>query len=156
MQPNYDSQSDLSAKIYRQESSTPPLQQSQKKGSYPMIGGILLLISGVIALVYWLYVANNVDFFTSMMDVSYLQSLDPKITIEAIKETLVLCGTIFSIIAIFPILGGVLALKRKLWGVVLACSVIGLFSIGIMFSSSILCLIALVLIATSKREFIAG
>ena len=98
---------------------------------------------------------TNVDLFISMMDISYLQSLDPNITIETIKETLALCGTIFAIIAIFPILGGVLAIKRKLWNVVIACSIIGIFSIGIMFSSSILCIIALVLIATSKREFIA-
>lgn len=156
MQPDYNSESDPSVNIYQQESSIPPHQQSQSKSSYPMIGGILLLISGLIALVYWLYVRTNVDLFISMMDISYLQSLDPNITIETIKETLVLCGTIFAVIAIFPILGGVLALKKKLWGVVLACSIIGLFSIGIMFSSSILCIIALLLIATSKKEFIAG
>ena len=155
MQKDYEPQSNLSTKNYQQESSMPPLQQSQRTSSYPMIGGILLSIAGIIGLIYGVYITTNVDFFTSMIDISYLQSLDPNITIETMKDTIVICGTILSIISIFPILGGILSLKRKLWGVVLACSIIGLFSIGYIFTSSILCLIALVLIAVSKREFIA-
>lgn len=130
-----------------------PFQQPSNRSSIPMIAGILLIISGVIAILYWIFVIVNVDLFTSMMDISYFQSIDPDITIEDIKETLVLCGTIFSIVAIFPILGGILSLKRKLWGVSIACSVIGLFSMGILFMSSILSFIALILLIISRQEF---
>jgi hypothetical protein len=49
-------------------------------------------------------------------------------------------------------LGGILAIKRKLFGISVACSIIGLFSFG-MFISSIFSLIALVLLIITRKEY---
>ena len=129
------------------------LQRSSNRSSIPLIAGILLIISGVIAILYWTYVIVNVDLFTSMMDISYLQNINPDITLESVRQTLILCGTILSIVAIFPILGGILSLKKKLWGIALACSIIGLFSLGMLFMSSVLSLIAMIMLIISRKEF---
>jgi len=121
-----------------------------QKSSKPLIAGILLMIAGVLALVSWISV---ITMDVSMIDMSVLQELDPTITPERIQEILVICGTIGCILAIIPILGGILALKRKLWGISLAGGIVGLFTIGPIFASSILALIGLILVATSKKEF---
>jgi len=130
-----------------------PLERSSNRSSYPIIAGILLIISGAVALLYWIFVIFNADFFISTLDITYLQSIDPNITSEDIKQALVICGTIFSIVAIFPLLGGFLSLKKKLWGIAVACSIIGLFSLGFLFTSSVLSLVGLILLIFSKQEF---
>ncbi|MEE8564982.1 MAG: hypothetical protein V3S79_01205, partial [Candidatus Thermoplasmatota archaeon] len=50
-------------------------------------------------------------------------------------------------------LGGIISIKRKMWGFTIVMSIIGLFTIGPFLLSSILSLIALILIALSKKEF---
>jgi len=126
------------------------LQQPSNKISKPLIAGILLMIAGVLALISWISV---ITMDVSMIDMSVLQELNPTITLEQIQEILVICGTIGCILAIISILGGILALKRKLWGIALAGGIVGLFTIGPIFASSILALIGLILVATSKKEF---
>lgn len=127
-----------------------PFKQSSNKSSTPMIAGILLIIAGVLALLSWVSV---IMIDVSIIDISMLQEVDPTITPEQIKNLLVTCGTIGCILAIFPILGGILALKRKLWGIALAGGILGLFIIGPLFLSSISALIGLILIVLSRKEF---
>jgi len=130
------------------------LQQTSNKSSMPMIAGVLLIVSGIIALVFWISaVMMDVSAVESIIDISQLQQMDPTITPEQLKELLTLCGTIGAIIAVFPILGGILSLKRKLWGVALAGGLLGLFTMGPFLASSILSLIGLILIGISRKEF---
>ena len=72
---------------------------------------------------------------------------------EQIETFLSICATIGIILSIFPLLGGILSLKRKMWGIAIVMSIIGLFTIGPIFASSILALVGLILIAISKNEF---
>jgi len=129
-------------------------QQPTSKTSIPMIAGIFLLIAGVLAILSWVQVLMlDAATVESMIDVSQIQQMYPEITPEQIAGFLNTCAIIGCIISVFPILGGILAFKRKLWGIALACSIIGLFSIGILFSSSGLSLIALILLIISRKEF---
>ena len=127
-----------------------PFKQSSNKSSTPMIAGILLIIAGVLALLSWVSV---ITMATSIIDISMLQEMDVTMTVERAREILVICGTIGCILAIFPILGGIVALKRKLWGMALAGGILGLFTIGPLFLSSILALIGIILVITSRKEF---
>lgn len=128
--------------------------QSINKSSLPLVAGILLIMSGVFALLLWISVVFTVDvaLIESAVDLSQLQEIDPSWTAEKIKDFLVLCGATLSILALFPILGGILSLKRKLWGITLGCSIIGL-STFIVIIPGILCLIALILLVISRKEF---
>ena len=85
-------------------------QQPSNKNLMSMVAGILLILAGAIALLLWISAIVAIDASTigSMIDISQLQELDPTITPEKVKDLLVLCGTAFSILAIFPILGGIL------------------------------------------------
>lgn len=132
-----------------------PYQQASIISSKPPIAGILLMISGVIALFSWIYWILIKDVATTLSPtyMSLLQEVSPTITSEQIWQTILLIGVMFCILAIFTIMGGVLALKRKMWKTALLGSIIGLFTTGLFYISSILSLIGLILVAISKKEF---
>jgi len=69
-----------------------------------------------------------------------------------LESILYVCGALIAIFSIFAILGGIMALQRKMWALALVGSILGIFSWGY-FISSILCLIGMILIAVSKNEF---
>ena len=85
--------------------------------------------------------------------IEQLQEIDPDITAEQAKELLTTCGTIGIILSIFPILGGILSIKRKIWVVALIGAIIGLFGFLLLIIPGILALAGLILIAMSRQEF---
>ena len=114
------------------------------------IAGLLLIIAGALAIITWISViATDV----AMIDTSLFQRIDSSITAEKVKDFYVICGTIGCILSAFPILGGIVTLKRKFKGLALTGSIIGLFLIGPVFITSILSLIGLILILKTKKEF---
>jgi len=125
---------------------------NQQKGiSKPLIAGILLIIAGALGLMTWI---SLFGFDITMIDPSLLQTDEFTISPEDLQSMLQICAVVGVILSVFPILGGILAIKRKLWGVVLVCSILGIFTVGPVFISSILAVIALILIATTKKDFI--
>ena len=125
-----------------------------KKNQYPLIAGILLILAGLTAIISWVqYFSVNASTIEELGILSQFQQINPDITAEEVVSMLKTCATIGIVISIFPILGGILSIKRKLFGIVVACSIIGLFSFGILFFSSIISLIALVLLIISRKEY---
>ncbi|KYK27709.1 hypothetical protein AYK20_08005 [Thermoplasmatales archaeon SG8-52-1] len=155
MNPGYELKTSYDdIKKPEQEELKNPLIQSSNNKSFPKIAGILLIIAGILALVYWIqFLLLDITILESYIDIDQLQQLDPTITIEQIVEILNTCAVIGCVLSIFPILGGILAIKKKLWGISLVGSIIGLFTLGIIFTSSILSLISLILLIISKKEF---
>ena len=128
--------------------------QSSKKSSLPIVAGVLLIIASIFALITWiptLYL--DVGTLEDLNYIDQFQQIDPSITPEQALGFLTTCAVIGIIVSIFPLLGGILSLKRKVFGIAVACSIIGLFSIGVLFFSSILCLIALILLVISRKEY---
>lgn len=126
----------------------------KKRSMLPLISGILLLIAGILGIVFWIGIFTlNASTLDSIMNISELQKIDPAITSEKLVELLGICATIGIVLSLFPILGGILAIKRKLWGITLVCSILGLASMGLIFTSSIFCVVSLILLSISKQEF---
>ncbi|MCK5636854.1 MAG: hypothetical protein KAH91_05470, partial [Thermoplasmatales archaeon] len=123
--------------------------------SMPLIAGILLIVAGVFSLISFItsYLVLDLTTIESMGFITQFQQIYPDMTPEQVLGFVKTCTIVFLIIAIFPILGGILALKKKMWGIALACSIIGLFSIGILFTSSVISLIAMILLIISRNEF---
>ncbi|MCK4996088.1 MAG: hypothetical protein KAR55_04295 [Thermoplasmatales archaeon] len=141
------------------ETENPPndinVSQSSNKSSMPLIAGILLIVAGVFSLISFItsYLVLDLTTIESMGFITQFQQIYPDMTPEQVLGFVKTCTIVFLIIAIFPILGGILALKKKMWGIALACSIIGLFSIGILFTSSVISLIAMILLIISRNEF---
>ena len=70
-----------------------------------------------------------------------------------IKDIFVICGSVSFFLSIFTILGGIMAFKKQMWGLALTGGILGLFTIGPLFVSSILSLIGIILVFISKKEF---
>jgi len=153
MQTENKSTADV-GKQFEQNDAKSPVQSSPNMISKSMIAGILLLIAGILSILFWVqFLSLDVTTIESVIDIQQLQAIDPTLTPEKFVGFLSTCAIVGCILSIFPILGGLLSLKKKLWGISLACSIIGLFTLGIFFTSSGLSLIALILLIISKQEF---
>ena len=113
----------------------------QERTGLPIAGGALLLIAGILGLIMWGWVmaAGAVLFGIPGMPVD-------------VSGIVTICGAIGIIFSILPLIGGIFAIQRKMWGLGVAGGVLGIFSLGF-FIGSILALIGLILVAVSRREF---
>jgi hypothetical protein len=123
-------------------------QQPSSPSYIPLVAGILLIGAGLLGLFTW----------TSALalDSSMLQSVlpaDAPITIEQLQSILVTCGIIGCILSVFALIGGIVAVKRKSWGLAIVGGILGIFTIGPIFLGSIISLVGLILVAVSRKEF---
>jgi len=130
------------------------IKPSSNKFSLPTIAGILLILAGVLALINWISIFTlNEATIGSFVNISQFRQLNPNITNEDILSFYTTCAIIGCVISVFLVLGGLLSIKRRFWGISLICGVIGLFSIGILFSSTLFSFIAIILLIVSRKEF---
>ncbi|MEF8848601.1 MAG: DUF4064 domain-containing protein [Candidatus Thermoplasmatota archaeon] len=148
---------DKTSSTYIPQNNKKNLYETKKQpvstNSKPFIAGLLLIIGGITSLIFWGYVVLTIENTIAFMDMSQFGQLPATVTEEQIKNVLVTCGTIAAVLSIFPILGGILSIKNKKWELTLICAILGLFTIGFAFTSSLLALVALVLLFISKDEF---
>ena len=128
------------------------------KSSLPTIAGILLIIAGILALITWGFVAALGGAIESgESEFSQIPGFDlgmAGVSLDFIGGFLIVCGIIGVIFALIALFGGIMAIQKKKWAIALLGSIIGLFTIGPWFLSSILSLIGLILIAVTRQEFI--
>lgn len=125
------------------------LDQEQKKPSNkPLIAGILLIIAGLLGILTW---SAALALESSMIE-SVLPP-DVPITVEQLQSFLTICGIIGCIVSVFTLTGGIVALKRKAWGLAIVGSILGLFTIGPALLGSILSLIGLIFLVMSRKDF---
>jgi hypothetical protein len=123
-------------------------QQPSSPSYIPLVAGILLIGAGLLGLFTW----------TSALalDSSMLQNVlpaDAPITIEQLQSILATCGIIGCILSVFALIGGIVAVKRKSWGLAIVGGILGIFTIGPIFLGSIISLVGLILVAVSRKEF---
>jgi hypothetical protein len=114
----------------------------------PVLAGVLLVLAGLLGLLTW---ASALAVNTSMIQ-SFLPPNSP-ITAEQLQSTLMICGIIGAILSIIALAGGIVALRRRGWGLAILGSILGLFTVGPYFLASILALIGLILLVISRKEF---
>jgi hypothetical protein len=66
---------------------------------------------------------------------------------------IMVCGGIELVFGLLSVLGAVMALRRSSWGLALVGALFCMLSMGPMFIASILGLIALILVAISRQDF---
>jgi len=125
----------------------PPPGYPPPPGGYPppsqgksTAAGVLLIIAAIIAII------NFAILIAWGGAVSSITETD-------VGDILVICGAIGILMSILALIGGIMAVQHKMWGFALVGAIIGLFTLGPVFISSILSLVALILIAVSKEEF---
>jgi uncharacterized membrane protein (UPF0136 family) len=148
---------------------SPIENQSQGKGydtfSQPivttnrlMIGGVILILAGILAIaggaLMFTLNASDPSLVTTIQTLEQMGGLTHQQALEQAQAGFTICGITECVLSVFTILGGIVALKRKMRNIALIGGILGVFTIGpIFFISTILSVIGLVLIMTSKNEF---
>jgi len=127
-----------------------PLQmvQPRPKSMMPVVGGILIVIAGVLAL------AMGIMYF--VLDVSDIEdygvTLPPEMTAEDLQDILYVCGGVLVVFAAIALVGGVFAIQRKHFALAIIGGIFGLLGIGFLIGS-LLGLIGLILVAVGRKDF---
>lgn len=102
----------------------------------PITAGILDIIAGVAMLFacFWLVLAGGLTFFVGEVP-------------QWVPALLFGLAIPFALLAILAVIGGIYAIKRKVWGMALAGSIASFFCLFILGA------IAIVLVALSRSEF---
>ena len=138
--------------------SQPPMDMSssgmgmpaqQGKGMMSMAGGVLILVSGILGLLMWVFFTLLVVGGTSaILPIPGF----PAGMAGSLATFLLVCGLIGLVFSIIAIVGGVMGIRRKMWGLSLVGGIFGLLAIGYLLGS-LLGLIGLILVAVSKKDF---
>jgi len=114
----------------------------KRKTIMPIIGGVFLIVAGIDGISAWAYLAFVVASLTSGSPFAFIGGI------------VAVCGAIEIIFGILALLGGIMAIRRKMWALALIGGILGLFLLGwFFFEASLLALIGLILIAISRGEF---
>lgn len=109
----------------------------------PLLAGVFLIIAGIDGLSFWAFIAFIGGAIAGVPLVG-----------GVLGGILIVCGAIGVIFGILALVGGVMALQRKMWALALIGSILGLFLLGwVFFEGSLFSLIALILLAISRNEF---
>ena len=134
-----------------------PILEPIQKTIKPTLAGILLIVVAVFTI---FISATLVTIDESTVDEiiegnSQIQGLmsDASLNNQDLMEIYSTCGTIGIVISIFIILSGVLALKRRLWGIALVGAIVGIATFLITIISGVVAIIPLILLISSRKEF---
>jgi hypothetical protein len=126
--------------------------QAKKRTNYPMIAGVLLIVAGILAIATGvMYLATTSEIIADVEDQLADQGIEDT---EFLEDFLTICGALMMVFGLIAIGGGALSIKRRMWGFALVGSIFAILSIGpIIALSSILGIIALILLVMAKDEF---
>lgn len=109
-----------------------------------IIGGALLLIGAISGLAWGGLLIAGGNFFGGFDPFGFLSG------------ALMVCGIVFLIFSLIALMGAIMAITGKSWGLAVLGGIFGLLCLGISFTGSLFGLIGLILIAISKDEFGEG
>ena len=129
----------------------PYAPQPVRRGSgLATAGGAMIMISGILGIITALQIfwaGENVDWATLMADSGY------EISAEEIQNIVNICAAVVVIFAIIAMLGGLMAITKKSWGMGVLGGIFALLCIGPWGLASLLGLIGLILVVISKDDF---
>ena len=112
--------------------------------SKPEFGGVLIIVSGILAIVnglYWLMETDTaIEFYESL-----------GLTLSS--DIVVAWSALTFIFGIIALIGGIMAYRKKSWGIAVVGGFLGFLASGGLFLGTILGLVGAFVVAISKKEF---
>lgn len=125
-----------------------------KRTIKPILSAVFLFIVAVqcfIQTAYYFLIIDEDYYRTILTQAGYTDDLDSMVSL-AMNMTIG-CEIFFVIVGIFAIIAAIMAIKRMKWGLCLAGAIIAIFSGGLLFTGSILAIVAMILIIVARHEF---
>jgi len=112
----------------------------------PIIGGALLIISGLLGMV------STYLIFTQPLTAADVAAIQNMTAGDLTANALLVFAVVYA--QAFAILGGIMAIQRKNWKLAVVCGVASLLNFGFFLIGTFLGLAGLIAIITSRRDFI--
>jgi hypothetical protein len=127
--------------------------QYSKTSPILKIAGILLLLVGILIIIHWIYITTTPDFIDALMSTGVYNNMN--ITSADLAAVFNFCGILAAGLSLFTILGGILALQRRMFWFAVIGGIVGIFAIAplFFFVPNILSLLGAILIIRSRKEF---
>lgn len=126
--------------------------QSKERSSKPTIAGILMMIAAVMGILLSIMLLSGYWDIQTMMETS--QNVGDFEGQGQLFETILnVCAVIIFCLGLVEFIGGLYVIKRKSWAIGVIGALGGVFILGFLMTSSVLSIIALILILISKDEF---
>ena len=140
--------------VPRPEEFGPPPQQPfpgawpqvAPRTTRPIIGGALLIISGLLGMV------STYLIFTQPLTAADVAAIQNMTANDLTANALLVFAVVYA--QAFAILGGIMAIQRKNWKLAVLCGVVSLLNFGFFLIGTFLGLAGLIAIITSRRDFI--
>jgi len=129
-----------------QQPFPPAWPQVAPRTGRPIIGGVLLIISGLIGM------ASTYLIFTRPMTSADISTIQNMTAGDLAANALLVFAVVYA--QAFAILGGIMAIQRKNWKLAVVCGIVSLFNFGFFLIGSFLGLAGLIAIITARRDFI--
>jgi len=111
----------------------------------PGLGGVMVLISGLMALTTGFY---------SIQDPEMMMELYADVQLSMDRDTIMIFGAIQVIFGLVAIGGGLMAIwGAKYWGLATAGGILGTVAGGALFVGTLVGAIGLILVVSSRKEF---
>ena len=120
--------------------------------NYSTLAGILLLIAGLLGLINYIISLSQFSLL-AMSLVASLKQIGLEIKLSQAEQFYLICSSIGIPLSIITFLGSIPCFRKRMWGFAVGTAIIGIFSVGMLFTSSILCIFALLLLIKSKSDF---
>ena len=130
--------------------NVPPAQPSPtapapaRRTWMPTTTGILSIISGVLGLLYGLVLILLFSMLAPMMGLYGASAAEARVVMTVMQAF----GIPLVILGIVAIVGGVYAIRRRIWGLALAGAICAIFSVF-----GILGILSVIFVSLSKKEF---
>ncbi len=125
------------------------MMPSKEPSKYPEVAGVLMVVAALIAILFAISAIMGLGEVVEQVQPELPEELDT----DFFETILNACFVLISVFGVVLLVGGFLAYNRKSWLMVMVCAIIGIFSIGFFLISSVLSIVALILIVMSKDEF---
>ncbi len=125
--------------------------QDGTKSKKPTLAAVFMILSGVMAMLLALTIFMG---DTSQMIERVSSVMNDEHSASMFELLLNVCTAAILFIAALEFVGAYLAFNRRNKFAVMITAFIGIFSVGIMFASSIFSILAIILIVTSEDDFV--
>lgn len=132
------------------------MDEGQEKESLkPIAAGVMMFVSSAFGIIMGALILSGFwDLPTMIETAQNTTSQDMQIAAGLFKRILQVCAIIFIVFGSIQVVGGVFSLKRRKWWIAILGAILGIFLVGVLFISSILSFIAMILLFMSKDEFV--
>ena len=116
----------------------------------PTTAGIMTIISGCYGIGVGASVIQGASFLNQLLGDIWLGGMQVPLDMGGIATAIAVFGTVFVVLGAIALIGGIFAVRRRVWGLALAGAILSLPLIPV---GTVLGILSIIFLAKSKGEF---